>query len=504
MASIENDLIVRPYTEIVDDVLVALVGGVVNEELIFDIRETAYPLAEPARDVRGITGEVIVPSPEGDRRDHRSFQPNVDWTFDRGQNAVVWLERGQKPADRSVFYADYFRAEVRESPLTDLNVGSVTRTLGEAISRELALLYRQVNLAYRSGFIDLAEGTALDFVVAILGIQRKRGDFAQGLESFFRTSTSRGNITIPQGTKLTATDGVVFETISERTLQRGQVRVDVPVRAAEAFRGPAGQVAAHTVNSTIFPIEGIDHIDNLDPMVLGGPDESDEDLRKRAKAALRGLGQCTVDALLLAAREGRAKNAEVLDPMVPPDEPGIDNSAKRTAPGRVVMIVEVEPARYDTVVGEVNGRRAAGVHVQFVARFVFIRPRMAIRLRRVLTPAGAEQLKRDVIRALTDLVAGLGSGKPVLGPSLLDAVKALDDVQDATIRDLLVWQTVMDGGPQLGQRRAARERIVGPAGAQATDAEIQAGQFQVTVDAQWWPVLEMEPADIGFVEAPLP
>lgn len=490
--SSKTDLIVRPYNDVVDDILVALLGGVVNEQLIYDAREASYPLAEPAASVRGITGTV--------NEEHYTFQPNVDWAFVREDNAVIWLENGQKPDPRDpVFYVDYFRATGGDSPLTDINVGSVTRTLAEAVSREVAFLYRQVNLAYQSGFIDLAQGRALDYVVAILGVTRKTGDYALGVITFFRAPTAAGNITIPQGTKLITTDAVVFETTAQRTLQRGQLRVDVPVRASEHFKGSPGRLDAHTINSLILPIEGIERVTNFDPTILGADDETDEELRVRAKAVLRSLGQCTVDALLVAALEAGAGNVEILDPHFPPGSPD-----KYTDPGKVVIIVETEPARYANVTSAVNARRAAGIHVQFVARYVYIRPRLSVRLRRGLTPAGQEQLQTDIITALSDFLAGLGSGVPVPGAAndttpagLLDVVKALEDVQDATIADLLVWETITEEGSQLGQRRSARELIVGVDGtAPATDEQIETGQFHITIDSQWWPVLEMEPADI--------
>jgi hypothetical protein len=486
--TLNSDLIVRPYNEIVDDVLVAMLGGVVNEQLLYDVREQSYPLSEPARDVRGVTGTI-------ENGQHYTFQGNVDWQFDLGQNAIRWLDNGKRPSDDDpVFYVDYFKLRSFDSPLTDINIGSVTRTVAEAMSRELAVLYRQVNLAYQSGFIDLATGRSLDFVVAILGVERKTGDFAQAMVTFFRTNTARGNITVPQGTKLTTVKGVVFETISERTIQRGQVRVDVPVRAAEAFKGAAGRVDANTITSLIIPIEGIDRITNFDPTVLGGADETDDDLRERAKAALRGLGQCTIDGLQMAAREAGATNVEIMDPLFPP---GDENVAKHTAPGRVAMIVEVEPARYLSVVSLVNERRAAGINIQFIARYIFIHPRISVQLRRDLTAAGKDQLKLDVIKALSDFVSGLGSGQPVPGKGMVDVIKELDDVQDAKIVDLLVWREVIEQGPTLGQRQPARELIVGPDGAtQATDQDIEQGQFQVTIAAQWWPVIELEPADI--------
>ena len=85
-----------------------------------------------------------------------------------------------------------------DSPLTDINVGSVTRTVTEAIAREIAFVYQQINQAYFSAFIDTATGKALDLVVSIIGVQRKTKEFAEGLVTFFRDpSAGDGNITIP-------------------------------------------------------------------------------------------------------------------------------------------------------------------------------------------------------------------------------------------------------------------------------------------------------------------
>ena len=53
-------LIERPYQEVVDDILTAMVGGVVNEPIVFDVKEDHFPLSRVASDVRGITGTVSV------------------------------------------------------------------------------------------------------------------------------------------------------------------------------------------------------------------------------------------------------------------------------------------------------------------------------------------------------------------------------------------------------------------------------------------------------------
>jgi hypothetical protein len=117
-------LINRPYLEIVDDILTAIVGGVVNEPIIFDVKRDLYSLAEPAQDVRGISGDIC----RNGEVLHHVFQKEIDFVFNDAENAVVWLD-ADLPDDRSTFYVDYFRQN-GDSPLSDINVGSVTRTLG--------------------------------------------------------------------------------------------------------------------------------------------------------------------------------------------------------------------------------------------------------------------------------------------------------------------------------------------------------------------------------------
>lgn len=66
-------------------------------------------------------------------------------------------------------------AEVVHEPIhSDLNVGSVVRTLTEATARELAKLYEQLMEVYASGFVDTATGASLDFVAGIAGVERVR------------------------------------------------------------------------------------------------------------------------------------------------------------------------------------------------------------------------------------------------------------------------------------------------------------------------------------------
>ncbi len=524
-------LIERPYLEIVDDILTAIVGGVVNEPIIFDLKMDLYPLAEPAREVRGITGTI-----EGkDNSDvHHVFQKEIDFVFSPDDNAVIWQPGGVLPKDETIFYVDYFRQDSR-SPLTDINVGSVTRTVSEATGREIATVYQQINQAYLSAFIDTATGKSLDLVVAILGVKRKTKDFAIGRVTFFRDPAIPGNITIPEGTLLATSKGEVnFQTTQLRTLQQGQVRIDVPIRAGDDFKGDQGKVDAGAITTMAQPIAGIARITNFDATFLGAEDESDEELRVRAKAALRALGKATLAALSRVIFEERATLIETWDPNNP--------TAKQSKPGELVLLVETEPERFPSLRSGVEQTRAAGVQATLVARYIFFKPRIVIEINPGLTAAGKVKVIQQIIETLQAYVDGLSSGDPAAGKALLKTITDVDDVKKARIVDVISWRsdagqpgaetlvdaimTAIEGAPPddtqawriaikkaisdetpsllpTGRRIPDRSLVQGPSGARASDEELESGDFQVVAEVsgdKWWVVLDIESADIALAE----
>lgn len=519
------NLIKRPYQEIVDDILTAIVGGVVNEPIIFDIKTDLYPLAQPAQDIRGITGVV--------NQQHHTFQKEIDFLFSEDDNAVIWQEEATWPDDETEFHVDYFRTESR-SPLTDINVGSVTRILSEAIGREIATVYQQINRAYLSAFVDTAEGKSLDLVVSILGITRLTKDFARGLVTFFRDPSIKGNITIPQGVSLmTAKGEVIFKTMEPRTLQRGQVRIDVPIRASDDFREEAGIVDAGAITEMAQPIAGIARVTNFEATILSADDETDEQLRLRAKAVLRSLGKATLAALIRVITEGRGELVEIRDPNSPPD--------KRTDPGNVLLFVEAEPERFPSLQGAVEETRAAGVVATLIARYIFFKPRMEVEITSGLTAPGKKKVITEIIEALQKYVDSLSSGEPAIGEKLLEAIEEVEDASNPKIVDVMAWRTdveqpgigtlvesllnavktapaddeealrtalsdtlTAEAPPVMtGRRIPDRSLVQGPSGERATDEEIEAGEFSVVAKVageDWWVVLDIESADIFLKE----
>jgi hypothetical protein len=522
-------LIDRPYLEVVDDILTAITGGVVKEPIFFDVKEDLYALSRRASDIRSITGTQ--------KQFHHTFQKEIDYLFSQGDNAVVWQPGGALPDDESTFYVNYFVPNSL-SPLTDLNVGSVTRTLSEAVGREIATVYQEINAAYLAGFIDTATGQSLELVVSILGIVRKTKDFAIGLVTFFRDpAASDGNITIPEGALLSTTKGeAAFTTTELRTLQRGQVRIDVPVRATDASKGSKGIVAAGAITTLQQSITGIAKVTNFDATVLGANDESDDDLRTRAKAVLQGLDKATLAALARVVFEERAVLTEVWDPNGPP--------GKNSDPGTVILLVQSSPERFQNLQSAINETRAAGVLATLVAKYVFFKPRMVVTIAAGLTAAGKVKVVGQIIDAMQQYTDGLTAGQSAAGADLIKAIAKIKEVGDAknikivdvlssradignpgaeNLVDLLVQaiqsapagndaalraaltSVVTDSTPKPPSERRIPDRslVQGPSGQRATDQEIEAGTFQVTAKvngADWTVVLDSEPADIFLLE----
>lgn len=142
------------------------------------------------------------------------FVPLVDYSFGGGR--LQWLGA---PADEGT------RLEIetvwREPPsgLTDFNPGSVAGTLLRAVARELALMYAQVDEAYRRAFIDDATGVALDNVVALLGVQRTPAQPARGFVSFSRRKPAVQPVVVPAGTRVADRAGRSFTTQEDATIR---------------------------------------------------------------------------------------------------------------------------------------------------------------------------------------------------------------------------------------------------------------------------------------------
>ncbi len=291
----------EPYAQFVDDLLSALTGGQVREQFRFLPELQPFKLA---------TTSAVLPATlrVSGLVDAAYFRFRSPTDFALGpQNTIVWKATPEGlpakdavwPDVASSFFAAYETTDAARL-LTDRNPGSVTRLLAESFAREYAVLSRQLEAVYQAGFVETAGGRDLDQLATLVGATRRRRLSAGGSVVFARSTPAPADVTVNAGTRLSTAEppAMQFETTEDRTLQRGNLSVEVPVQALEP--GPAGVVAAGAIRVVNRPILGIDTVANPQATRFAGSDETDDALRARARRAHEGAAKATTGALLSA------------------------------------------------------------------------------------------------------------------------------------------------------------------------------------------------------------
>ena len=335
----------RTYPEVLDNILTGLVMGVAAEEHPYPPDDSAEPPYSHYLE-RPPVAEILSVYGQRYGQPYR-FRPDKDYKL-VDQKALAWLEGADLPDAGTLVHVNYYPTTARPK-LTDTEAGSVLRTLSETVALEIGRLYAQLDVVYQSGFVDTATGSALDKVVALLGIERVTGAHPAGEVLFTRSRNSLGAITIPAGTRIITEEGEIeYETTATVTLLEGQNTVRVTARDLETTNDP---VAADTLTVLPIPLAGVESVTNPNPTSITTQDETDEELRTRAKNFLHGSERATVGALQQAvSRQG--VTAEIIE--------------DATQPG--IIDVKVTAAAWDPeleqrVLTAINDARPAGVIV---------------------------------------------------------------------------------------------------------------------------------------------
>ncbi len=167
----------KTYREITDSILSQITKGLVSEKYEYLQYRTKFQLESPnVRDIVKVDGML--------KGAKLTFRKGTDYRL--GEDMIEWLPAGDKPDDRTQFTVYY----MVETPMgiTDVNPGTVTRTIVESISMEMDFMYQQMSQVYNAGFLDTANDKSLDLVVSLLGITRKMAGYANGEVVFGRNN----------------------------------------------------------------------------------------------------------------------------------------------------------------------------------------------------------------------------------------------------------------------------------------------------------------------------
>ncbi|HNB65940.1 MAG TPA: baseplate J/gp47 family protein [Rhodocyclaceae bacterium] len=308
--------------------------------------------------------------------------------------------------------------------LTDAAEGSVVRTLAEAFARELAVCYEQLDSVYRNAYLDSASGAALDNVVALLGLERQRGGHLEGSVVFGRGQPAPEDIHIPLGTLVAGRGVPLFATTAGSVLDKGERSVLVGVRAVD----PGGAtVKAGLLTHLPRPIAGLESVTNPGDLLLRQREETDEELRARARRLVLSSHTGTVAALEEAVRSLGIREVQV-----------IENPGGR--PGEVEVVLgdtDIPADLLEQVRNRLEDVRPAGIVLRCgPATPVFVQVTATLTLNADLP----EREQRDIEKRIGDaLIAYFGQ------------LKVGEAVRAAKLRALLLGHDAIVGTEPTGQ-----------------------------------------------------
>jgi len=362
----------RDYTAIVRDLLTTLTGGTVAEQVVVPDSgplELTKLASRPFRRVSFLEGLYDAGGQERRIRFTEADFELADRDGDGMTDAIVFRAQGRSPVPGSTVTVNYYPVQLRTPvPLTDLNVGSVVRTLLETVGRELAVTEQYLDKIYDSAFLSTAEGASLERVVSLVGITRLAAGFPLVTARFSRNAASGGRITIPAGTALVDDEANRYATVATIALEPGET--SRAVLAAGTSRSTALVAGGRLRLETL--VAGLTEGSNPEPAFRLVADETDDELRRRAQGALRTEGRGTVDALQygLTAIPG-VRDVRVTEfPSGTPGEVRIDIAYESSADAVVRKVVaerieQLRPAGIRVTHGEA-GRRTIGLRVSLL------------------------------------------------------------------------------------------------------------------------------------------
>lgn len=258
--------------------------------------------------------------------------------------------------------------------VTDFNIGSVIRTLIEAVSAEIDELYQQMFIGLREA-IPVSVYNSFDF--AALEAQP-----ASGLVRV--TVTSGASVLISSGTVFSvAGKSVTYSSTTDITIAAGGTYADVPVVASSA--GVVGNLVANATFTASPAPDRFVSATNQSAFVNGRDAETDDERKVRFNAFIASLNRGTNAALeyglkttYLTDSAGnvteRVVSAAIVEPyLTDPLQPislvncYIHNGAGSTSSALVTRAREVIHGYYDSNGNAVPGWKAAGVKVELYA-----------------------------------------------------------------------------------------------------------------------------------------
>jgi uncharacterized phage protein gp47/JayE len=176
---------------------------------------------------------------------------------------------------------------------------AVIRLMYLPVARRFAEVQNNIGIVLDSSQIQHANGKALDFLTALIGVPRKSSQKATGKVQISISSADTVEHTIPKGTEVStnSSDSIEFLTTESKTLSAGSTSLTVSVRAVEG--GTDSNVGANSIvnfpSGSPFPGASVTNPNGTSD---GIDREEDNSLRSRAEKELANGARASGPALV--------------------------------------------------------------------------------------------------------------------------------------------------------------------------------------------------------------
>jgi hypothetical protein len=179
---------------------------------------------------------------------------------------------------------------------------SAVRELYRPIATRLAQTQRDIGLILDASQVEYATGTALDLLVALIGVTRDGAIRAEGTATFSRSDPATVDYPVPQGTVVQTVSNTPlrYVTTEQVTLTEGTTSVDAKIEAE--YPGAKWNVGAGMIDALDSSVSGIESVDNAEAIIGGVDPETDDELRERAQEELANGAKATGPALVSGVR----------------------------------------------------------------------------------------------------------------------------------------------------------------------------------------------------------
>lgn len=308
----------------------------------------------------------------------------------------------------------------RDERLSNINPGSVLRTLVEVFSENEDMQNYYMEYIYNNMNIDNCVGEELDRSVVILGMTREDAKPATGEVSLYTgDQPAEYDITIPNGYIVSTnpdSDGEVVEFYvdGDHILKAGETSITVPVicNTPGYMYVPAGTICVLPTS-----LQGIHYVKNRDDINSGSDIESDDEFRERIHSIRETFGKCTDSAISSAVGEIQGiSNVAVID------------MYKGVGTTGIMITTDVIPPSDDIineVIEVVNSVKASGI-----APFIIYTEIKSVDIN--ITVSGIANTNTDIIiDAINNYCASLTSGETLIIKQLEKTI--LNSLEDDSI-----------------------------------------------------------------------